>query len=413
MKVLLINVVCGIGSTGKICLELAKSFEAERHEVKIAYGRDNVPIETEKYAIKIGSAFDQNSHGVRTRLLDQHGFGSKKATEKFLFWAEQYHPDLLWLHNIHGYYLNVEMLFRWIKKHPEMQVKWTLHDCWAFTGHCTHFIMAGCEQWKQGCHKCVQKKRYPSSLWIDNCEENYRRKKVAFTGVENMTLITPSQWLAGLVRESFIGGYPVEIQYNRINTNIFKPTSGNFRKRYHLEKRKMLLGVASAWDERKGLYDFIRLTGMLDDSYVIVLVGLTEKQCRKVMRLSKTMVLPEPDKNTIQTSKGEWLKTDSGIALPADVRELYYAITGMKYLGIEQHAHAGLLCLPATNNSGELAEIYTAADLFINPTYEDNYPTVNLEAIACGTKVLTYDTGGCRETLNENAVFSVKPERMG
>lgn len=399
MKVLLVNVVCGIRSTGRICTDLARSLETEGHEVKIAYGRGSVPMEFEKYAVKIGGSFDQKLHGVRTRLLDQHGFGSRKATEKFLFWAEQYHPNLLWLHNIHGYYLNVEMLFGWIKEHPEMQVKWTLHDCWAFTGHCTYFSVVKCEQWKQGCYKCIQKKRYPASLWKDNCRENYRRKRKAFTGVERMTLITPSQWLADLVKESYLGEYPIEVQYNRIDTNIFKPTPSDFRERYGLKNKRMILGVASTWNERKGLFDFLRLAKMLDDSYVIVLIGLTKKQARRILRLSKTMVLPEPGRDTVQTSTRKWLKTDRGIAVPADVRELYCAITGKKYMGINPPVQADLLYLPATNNSGKLAEIYTVADLFVNPTYEDNYPTVNLEAIACETYVITYLTGGSPETI--------------
>ncbi len=397
MKVLIINVVCGIRSTGRICTELARDLEQEGHEVKIAYGREEVPSEYEKYAIKIGNSLEQKIHGLQTRLWDLHGFGSRKATEKFLRWAEQYQPDMLWLHNIHGYYINVEMLFAWIKKHPEMQVKWTLHDCWAFTGHCTYFTMAACKQWKDGCQKCVQKKRYPSSLWKDNCQENYNRKKKAFTGVRNMVLITPSKWLANLVKESFLREYPVEVQYNTVNTAVLKPTLGNFRKKYGLEDKKMILGVASVWDERKGLIDFMQLTRMLDDSYAIVLVGLSEKQLKK--NLSEVMKVKLPDKRNENETYAMQVKTDKGVAVPTDVRDLYHVITGDVFTGKEQPCHAQLFCLPRTNNVSELAEIYTAADFFVNPTYEDNYPTVNLEAIACGTYVITYQTGGSPETL--------------
>lgn len=145
MKVLFINSVCGIGSTGRICTDLAQQLEAEGNEVKIAYGRKGtVPEQFQKYAVRIGTDFDCKMHAIQTRLFDTHGFGSKRATKEFLKWAEEYKPDLLWLHNLHGYYINVEMLFDWIKKHPEMQVKWTLHDCWAFTGHCSHFTMVKC-----------------------------------------------------------------------------------------------------------------------------------------------------------------------------------------------------------------------------------------------------------------------------
>lgn len=397
MKVLMINVVCGIRSTGRICIELAKGLEQDGHEVKIAYGREHVPSEYEKYAVKIGKSLDQKLHGIQTRLWDWHGFGSKKATEQFLRWAEQYQPDLLWLHNIHGYYINVEMLFTWIKKHPEMQVKWTLHDCWAFTGHCTHFTMASCGQWRDGCRKCAQKGRYPSSLWKDNCKENYRRKKAAFTGVKDMTLITPSRWLADLVKESYLGEYPVEVQYNTVDITVFKPTSSDFRKKYKLEDKEMILGVASIWDESKGLYDFIRLTGMLNASYAIVLVGLSDKQLKEVPQMIEKVRLPDkkPEDKILEKN----VKTNNGIAIHADVRDLYYTITGTAYTGLEQPCHAQLLCLPRTNDTFELAKIYTAADVFVNPTYEDNYPTVNLEAIACGTYVITYLTGGSPETL--------------
>lgn len=343
MKVLLINSVCGIGSTGRICTDIAQKLEAEGNEVKIAYGRIGaVPENFKKYAVRIGTEFDCRMHALQTRLFDTHGFGSKRATRKFLDWAEEYKPDLLWLHNIHGYYINVEMLFGWIKQHPEMRVKWTLHDCWAFTGHCTYFTVAKCNQWQTECLNCSQLRRYPACVGLSSVRKNFERKRHAFTGVKNLTLITPSKWLADLTRESFLKEYPVEVHYNTIDTNIFKPTPSNFKKKYGLQGKLMILGVANIWEERKGFYDFIKLSKMLDDQYVIVLVGLNENQIKK---------------------------------LPQNI------------IGITR-----------TNNPRELAEIYTAADFFFNPTYEDNYPTVNLEAQACGTVVITYDTGGAKET---------------
>ena len=244
------------------------------------------------------------------------------------------------------YYINVEMLFAWIKKHPEMQVKWTLHDCWAFTGHCSYFTMVKCEQWKSHCSYCSQLRRYPACFAMSSVSKNFERKRKAFTGVKNMTLITPSKWLADLTRQSFLKEYPVEVRYNAIDTNIFKPTPSDFRERYGLKDRIIVLGVANVWEDRKGLGDFYKLAQMLDDKYAIVLVGLSEEQIKD---------------------------------LPENIK------------GIQR-----------TNSPQELAAIYTAADVFVNPTYEDNYPTVNLEAQACGTKVITYDTGGCRETIKDN-----------
>lgn len=344
MKVLMINSVCGIRSTGRICTDLADTLTSEGHEVKIAYGRETVPEQYQHYAVRIGNTIDLQSHALKTRLWDNHGFASKKATLDFLEWADTYDPDLLWLHNLHGYYLNVEILFNWIKQRPQMQVKWTLHDCWAFTGHCTYFTMVHCDRWKEHCRTCPQKKDYPSSYGKDNSYLNFERKRSAFTGVKQMTLITPSQWLADLVKQSFLGEYPVEVRYNTVNTDIFKPTYGDFKEQYGLQNKRMILGVASVWSARKGLQDFIKLAEMLDERYAIVLVGLDEKQ--------------------------------------------------------KAHIPANILAVPNVTRVEELAEIYTAADVLFNPTYEDNYPTVNLEAEACGTPVITYRTGGAPETIH-------------
>ena len=162
MRVLLINSVCGVGSTGRICLALAQSFEAQGDEAKIAFGRNKtVPEDAKRFAVRIGTDLQMKLHGVESRLLDNAGFGSRRATAAFLKWAEAYDPDLLWLHNLHGYYINVEQLFAWIKTRPQMKVKWTLHDCWAFTGHCTHYMAVGCEQWKIGCRRKNSRKPQP------------------------------------------------------------------------------------------------------------------------------------------------------------------------------------------------------------------------------------------------------------
>lgn len=345
MKILMVNSVCGFGSTGRICTDIAEALSQQAHEVKIAYGREAVHEKYQKYAVKIGNSIDQNLHWLRTRLMNEHGFGSRKATRNFLQWANEYNPDLLWLHNIHGYYINVEMLFDWIKSRPQMKIKWTLHDCWAFTGHCTYFTVAKCTKWKTHCSHCPQVQRYPASYLFDNSKRNFERKRRAFTGVADMTLITPSQWLADLVKQSFLKEYPVKVEYNKINTTVFKPTPNDFRERYGLQDKKIILGVASIWSPRKGLDDLIKLSQMLDESYAVVLVGLTPKQIKS---------LPH-----------------------------------------------GILGLTRTNSVQALAEIYTAADLFVNCTYEDNFPTVNLESLACGTPVITYRTGGSPEALNE------------
>lgn len=346
MKVLFINSVCGIGSTGRICTDLAQQLEAEGHEVKIAYGRNGtVPEKFQKYAVRIGSDWDVRIHGIKARLFDAMGLGSREATQKFIKWVEEFNPDIIHLHNIHGYYINIEILFKYLKTCGK-KIIWTLHDCWTFTGHCAYFDFYGCNKWISGCKGiCACKKDYPATLLLSRAEENYQIKKSLFTGINNLTIVTPSQWLASLVKKSFLSEYNVKVIHNGVNTDIFKPTPSEIKSIYSIGNKKIILGVASIWDRRKGLETFIELSKQIEDNYKIILIGLNKEQIKK---------LP----NTI--------------------------------IGIER-----------TNNTKELAEFYSAADVFLNPTLEDNYPTTNIEAIACGTPVISFDTGGS----GESAVF--------
>lgn len=350
MKYLFINSVAGVGSTGRIAAEKCRELMKEGHECVLAYGRQKANCDDIR-TIQIGTPWDYKLHGAMTRVFDNHGFGSRVATRRFLWQVEEYDPDVVWLHNIHGYYIHIGLLFDYLKKSGK-KVIWTLHDCWSFTGHCAYFDFAGCDKWKTGCKNCPQKKSYPGSLVFDRSCRNYSQKRGLFTGLTDLTIITPSQWLADLVKESYLAEYPVEVVHNTINEDVFKPTPSNFRNRYHLEDKKILLGVASIWETRKGMRDFLALAEQLDESYKIVLVGLSEEQ----------------------------------------IKELPQNIVG----------------ITRTNSAKELAEIYTVADLFINPTYEENYPTVNLEARACGTKIICYDTGGCRETVGKCDVLIPK-----
>ena len=348
MKILQINSVCGIRSTGRICTDLAEVLEQNGHECKIAYGREFVPEKYRKCSVRIGSDFGVYSHILQSRIFDNAGFGSKRATEEFVEWVKEYNPDIIHLHNIHGYYINIEVLFDYLAK-ADKPVVWTLHDCWAFTGHCAYYSFVHCDKWKGGCFNCPQKKAYPSSFLFDSSNKNWEIKRNLFTKIKKMTLVTPSRWLANQVEQSFLGKYPVKVIPNGIDLNTFKPTPSDFRKKNNINDRKVILGVASAWGRRKGLHDFIKLSKILDENYKIVMVGLTEKQKKQ---------------------------------LPHNI-----------------------LAITRTNNITELAEIYTMADVFFNPTYEDNYPTVNLEAQACGTPVVTYRTGGSVESVPEENII--------
>jgi glycosyltransferase involved in cell wall biosynthesis len=316
----------------------------------LAFGRDAANCGDIR-TVRIGSPMAFKAHGLRSRLLDDHGFGSAAATAKFLQWVKAYDPDVIWLHNVHGYYIHLPLLFTYLKSCGK-KILWTLHDCWAFTGHCAYFDFVGCDKWKTGCHHCPQKGSYPASVGLDNSKRNYENKKFLFTGIPDLQLIVPSFWLKSRVEQSFLREYPVEVVYNTINTDIFRPTDSNFREIHGLQGKQILLGVAGVWEERKGMRDFVSLAGMVTEDQKIVLVGVPED-------LAQT--LPE-----------------------------------------------NILALPRTKSARELAQVYTAADVFVNPTYEDNLPTVNLEARACGTKVVCYNTGGCPETLGEGDVLVPK-----
>ena len=341
MKVLQINTVCGTGSIGRIEVDLYKMLKEQGHDCLIAYGRGTPPKDIQ--TIRIGNDWDIRRSGLKTRLTDREGFGSKRAMKQFIEKVKKYDPDVIHLHNLHGYYINIEILFNYLKE-ANKKVIWTLHDCWAFTGHCAYFDYVGCDKWKTGCEKCPQKTEYPKSFLLDHSKLNYQTKKELFTNVKNMTIVTPSHWLAGLVKESILAEYPVEVIHNGIDLEVFKPTPSNFRERYHCEDKTIILGVANVWDRRKGLETFIELAKELPEDFQIVLVGLSKKQLKQL-----------PD---------------------------------------------NIIKIERTNSTRELAEIYTAADVFVNPTLEDNFPTTNLESLGCGTPVITYDTGGSPECLN-------------
>ncbi len=344
MKILQITAFSGWGCTGRIAVGINNVLKEHECESAIAWGRINT-APNDVHTIRIGNSFDQKLHGLYTRITDKCGFASKTVTKKFLKEIEAYNPDLIHLHIMHGYYINLEELFIYIKK-KNIPVVWTFHDCWAFTGHCPYFDLAGCQKWKIGCEKCPQKSHHPTSWGLDNSKWNWNKKKELFTNIENLTIVTPSRWLAGLVRQSFLGKCRIEVINNGINVDSFKPTYSNIHEKYAIQNKKIILGVSSSWAKSKGLDDFLKLSKMLTSKYQIILVGLNQEQ-----------------KNNLPNN---------------------------------------IIGLTRTDSVQELAQLYTAAFAFVNPTYEDNYPTTNLEALACGTPVITYKTGGSVEAVEES-----------
>lgn len=345
MRIVQINSVPNL-STGTVMLENHKRYLAEGHESWRMWGRGR-EAENE-YEFKFGTNLGVKIDVLETRIVGRPGFHSKAATKQLLAKLNEIKPDLVHLHNIHGYYVNVEMLFEWLSQNDCM-VEWTLHDCWAFTGHCAYFTYAQCDQWKTGCacsNDCPQIRAYPKTFSSSSAKWSYARKKQVFSSLasDRMKLITPSRWLADLTRQSYLSKYPVEVIYNTIDSSVFHRRDSDFRSRYQLTGQYIVLGVASVWDDRKGLVDLLRLKEDLGKAVSVVLVGLSRKQLK---------MLPD-----------------------------------------------GVLGFERTSSQQELAEIYSAVDLFFNPTREDNYPTTLLEAESCGCPVLTYDVGGCKEGIS-------------
>lgn len=349
MKILQINSVCGIGSTGHIAVGLQRYLIENGDAGRIAYGRGSAG--GCEAAVRIGSGRDVLLHVAAARLWDRSGFGSKRATVRFLKYIKAYDPDLIQLHNIHGYYLHVGKLFEYLKAAGK-PVVWTLHDGWAFTGHCAYFEYYGCDRWASGCRDCPQKSPYPGRWWRDNSEKNYAEKKRLFTGVPNLTLVTPSAWLARQIGCSFLREYPIRVIPNGVDLTTFRPVESAFRRRHGIGPREfVVLGVAGVWEERKGLPYFIELANSLRTECRFVAVGVTDRQLRE---------FPE-----------------------------------------------GTVGIAHTGSPKELAEIYGAADVFVNTTLDDNFPTTNLESLACGTPVVTFRAGGSAESVGDGTGIAV------
>ena len=283
-------------------------------------------------------------HYAEGLLFDNHGLASTQATRRMAEQLKYIRPDVIQMHCIHGYYLNYKILFEYLNT-TDIPVVWTFHDCWAFTGHCAHFVTAGCEKWKTGCYDCPLKGDYPKSL-VDRSRRNYQLKKSLFSANNNLHIVPVSDWMAGFVKESFLKDKDVRVIKNGVDLNVFKPAS-------YKSFKKLILGVSGIWNKDKGLFDFLRLRELLDlDEYEIILVGLSKEQ----------------------------------------INELPNGITGIEH----------------TESVNDLAELYSSAMVFVNPTYADSFPTVNLEALACGTPVITYKTGGSPEAISPETGWVVE-----
>ena len=342
--------ICDFGSTGRLIRDLSTALNEKEWETRCAFGRYKDPSHKPGDII-IGSGTGVKAHYAHSRLTGRTSFGhaaSYNATRRLVAQLKEYSPDVIHMHNLHGHYLNMPVLFDYLKE-SGVRTVWTLHDCWAFTGNCGYFEKAGCDFWKEGCHDCPQRRTTGAkALFVDASAANWRQKKQLITELppEQLTLVTPCEWLAGYVRQSFMRDYPLRVIYNGVERSSFKPTDGAaLRAKYGLADRKILVGVAAIWDHRKGLWIIEQLAELLGDGYAVAAIGLTEKQI---------------------------------------------AALSPKVIGIKR-----------TESVEELAMWYSEAEAFINPTLEDNFPSTNIEALSCGTPVVTFRTGGCPEAIDD------------
>ena len=346
-KIAFINAV-PYGSTGRIVNSIATVAENHNYDTFTYFSWTHVmPKSNTGKNVYVGSYLGKAFHIITSKILGLNGYFSFLDTMRLIKKLKEYKPNIIHLHVLHSWYINLPLLFRFIKNN-NIPVVWTMHDCWAFTGQCTHFIVAKCDKWKNGCYSCPQYKEYPEA-YVDQTKLMWNKKKKWFCKIENMTIVTPSKWLSGLVNQSFLKEYPVKVIHNGIDTSIFKPSKSNIIEKYNIPTNKIIiLSVAYSWGYKKGLDILIALVKRLNSTkYHFIIVG-----------------------------------TDKKID--------------------EQLKYNNILSIHRTQNQKELVEIYSAADLFINPTLEDNYPTVNLESIACGTPVITFRTGGSPETIIDN-----------
>lgn len=346
MKILQINITYRAGSTGKIMYDLNNTIRKNGHQCYMISGYTNESSESLYCMHPQNFDLSVKKDLLVSRITGRMGYRQNTKTKKMLQWVDSIKPDIIHMHNIHGDWLNIPLLMEYIKK-KKIPVVWTLHDCWGFTGRCSYFESFGCDKWKTGCYRCKNNRVYPITYFFDHSERMWKDKIKWFSDLDNAIIVTPSQWLSGYVEDSFLNQYPIKVINNGIDLSVFKPQVKKSKYLFSLDKKKKVLGVASSWTKRKGLEDIYELKKILnDDTYQIVIVGLNEKQIKSV-----------PD---------------------------------------------GIVAIRRTNNVQELTELYTEASVLINPTYQDNYPTVNLEAIACGTPVITYHTGGSIESVNED-----------
>lgn len=342
MKLLLINSVCGTGSTGRIVSDIWRMQKDMGNDVKVAFGIGQPYYVAKEDVYKISNKLDYYIHNALSRITDRAGFYSKICTRRLINYIKDYNPDVIHLHNLHGYYINIQILFKYLNS-TDIKLVWTIHDCWPITGHCVHFDYFGCTKWEKQCYACKYKTSYPKSYFMNQSKRNFLQKKYLFTQ-KKIHITVPSNWLKNVIQRSYLGKSDIDVIQNGLNLNYFRPIKTDYRHRYKLLDKKIVLAVSNVWNQKKGIFDLIELSKSLSSKFQLIIIGVNNKQ-----------------------------------------RHLF---------------PKNVLLFERTNNIEELVKWYSEADVFVNPSYEETMGMTTYEALACGTPAIVYDRTALPEAIN-------------
>ena len=344
MKIIQINAVAEYSSTGRTTTELHNALIERGIESWIAAPN----VTNGSFTIKIGSKLENNLHSLFSRLFGKQGYGSYFSTKRLITRLKKINPDIVHLRNLHANYINLPLLFHYLKE-KQIPTVLTLHDCWPFTGHCCYFIDSKCEKWKHNCGKCPDIKSWNTSWFFDFSKHNLLNKSRYFSGLDNLAVIGVSDWVTSFVSDSILKNAKIVKRiYNWIDLSLFKPSVIQTAQ----NDRPIVLGVSQIWNRQKGINDFVKLASMLPD-YKFLLVGNIVEQIEK-----------KP---------------------------------------------SNLIFAGTASSVNQLIEYYTKADVFFNPSTRETFGKVTAEALSCGTPVVAYNATATPELIGTNCGYVVPP----
>lgn len=349
MKILQINSSANLGSTGRIAEQIGELILKEGWQSIIAYGRTS--NESKSVLYRIGNDLDVNFHLMQSYIFGNHGFASTIATKNLINYIKSQNPDIIHLHNLHGYYINLKLLFSFLSE-SKAKIVWTLHDCWPLTGHCSYFSDINCQKWINECNNCPKKRNYPKSILFDNSKRDFYFKKELFNTVK-INIVTVSNWLKNITKESFLKDHNIISISNGVNRNKFKIKGKNqiLIERHKLSEKKILLASSTSWARQKGFDDYLKLSSLLPPSLKIVLIGLSKDNIRK---------------------------------LPVNI------------LGIER-----------TDNIDELVDWYNIADIVLNLSLQESFGLTSVEGFMCGKPTIVYNSTASPELIIDSCMGEI------